>query len=307
MTIEITAAAGAGTTLQSHQTPVHIQSVSLIVRDLDRVSAFYRDIIGLEQISASGSEALLGCGGVPLLLLTHDPDAKPQPEAMPGLFHTAFVLPERRDLGVWLRHIRDRKVSLEGLSDHLVSEAAYLSDPEGNGIEVYTDRPRADWPRDAEGNIRMATLRMDVESVLALSEGRPGGSTPAGSTPAGSTFRMPPGTRIGHVHLCVPDLQDAGALLTGPFGFDKMCSYPQADFYASGGYHHHIAVNTWRTGVIPARLPGYAGLSRVTLAATDAGTHQAMSERWMAAGGLPTDGSLQLKAPSGIVFGLSNS
>jgi catechol 2,3-dioxygenase len=295
MTVLATAAGQPGITLQSHQTPVHIKSVSLVVRNLDRISAFYRDIIGLELMEASGGKAVLGCGGVSLLFLTHDPAAKPQPETMPGLFHTAFLLPERRDLGLWLRHAMARNVPLEGLSDHLVSEAAYLSDPEGNGIEIYTDKPKADWQRDAAGRIRMATMRMDVEGVLGLSEG----------TASADVYRMPAGTRIGHVHLCVPNLPDAAALLTGPFGFDRMCSYPQADFYASGGYHHHIAVNTWRAGVIPARLPGYAGLSRVTLAANDAGAHQAMRERWIAAGGLTVDGAMQLKAPSGIVFELT--
>ena len=294
MTLHAARTTDTDITLQSHQTPVHVQSVSLLVRDLDRVSAFYRDIIGLEVIRASASEIVLGCGGVPLLFLLHDPAAKPQPEAMPGLFHTAFVMPERKDLGLWLRHAIDSKVLLEGLSDHLVSEAAYLSDPEGNGIEIYTDRPKADWPRDAAGNIRMATLRMDVESVLALGEG----------AARKGVYRMPPGTRIGHVHLCVPDLQGAGLLLTGLFVFDKMCSYPQADFYASGGYHHHIAVNTWRTRAAGARPPGYAGLSRVTLAATSNHAHQAMKERWLADGGMDTEGALLLKAASGITFAL---
>jgi catechol 2,3-dioxygenase len=296
MTLVLAPTDNPGTVLQSHQTPVHIQSVSLVVRDLDRVAAFYRDIIGLEPMGTSSGKAMLGCGGVPLLLLTHDLAAKPQPQAMPGLFHTAFVLPAREDLGRWLRHAKARNAPLEGLSDHLVSEAAYLSDPEGNGIEIYVDKPRADWPRDPAGRIRMATMRMDVEGVLALAE----------EIDSAGVYRMPPDTRIGHVHLCVPDLGEAGALLMGAFGFDKMCSYPQADFYASGGYHHHIAVNTWRAGAIPQRLPGYAGLSGVTLAATSAEADQAMRARWLAAGGVPSADVLQLKAKSGIAFELGN-
>ncbi len=279
--------------LQSHLTPAHIQSVSLVVRDLDRVASFYRDCIGLDVIASSGGSAVLGKDAIALLFLTEDHAAKPQPEAMPGLFHTAFLLPTRKDLGLWLRHARATGVPLEGLSDHLVSEAAYLSDPEGNGIEIYTDRPRAEWQFDG-GKPRMATLRMDVDAVLAASAG----------AEYSDPFSMSSGTRIGHVHLCVPDLAQAGTLLTGALGFEKMCAYPQADFYASGGYHHHIAVNTWRKGTIARRDAGYAGLSRVTLAATTAVEHRAMSERWLALGGVPIGDAFQLQSASGILFEL---
>jgi catechol 2,3-dioxygenase len=187
-----TAAETAMPVLESHRSPVHIETVTLIVRDLGRVTQFYRDIIGLTVMRETGHQIDLGNDGVTLLTLIGDPHASLAPDGAPGLFHTAFLLPERRHLGQWLRKAMDNGWALEGMADHLVSEAFYLSDPEGNGIEVYRDRPRTEWTYDGD-KVRMANARLPVPELLAL----------AADDGPGKTYRMPRGARIGHVCICV--------------------------------------------------------------------------------------------------------
>jgi catechol 2,3-dioxygenase len=148
--------------LESHRSPVHVEAVALVVRDLDRVTRFYRDVIGLSVLSETGGSVTLGNDGVDLVTLHSDPQAPAPPEGAPGLFHTAFLLPERRHLAQWVRTAMANTWAIEGMADHLVSEAFYLSDPEGNGIEIYRDRPRAEWTFDTNGKVRMANERIDV-------------------------------------------------------------------------------------------------------------------------------------------------
>src|SRR6476659_4789489 len=170
--------------------------VRLTVADLDGARDFYRDAIGLAEIETLNGGVRMGTGDpsdLPVIELVGDPDAPPRPRGTSGLFHLAILVPSRPDLSRALRRVFEAGWHLSGASDHLVSEALYLSDPEGNGIELYRDRPREEWPREGD-EVAMATLPLDLESLLA----EPGGDADA---PA-----MPEGTVLGHVHLQVSDL-----------------------------------------------------------------------------------------------------
>ena len=150
--------------------PLEIGRVALTVNDLATVQAFYEEAIGLERLSGSGEVVQLGAGDRVLLELREDHSARRSSRREAGLFHTAFLLPSRAALGRWLRHTVETRIPLQGASDHLVSEAVYLADPEGNGIEVYHDRPREEWPRE-NGAIRMATDPMDTDGVAKAADG----------------------------------------------------------------------------------------------------------------------------------------
>jgi catechol 2,3-dioxygenase len=242
--------------LEALDAPAHIASVTLTVRDLPRVAAFYRDVLGLDAAIDADSATLAAADGTVLLRLVADPDARPPAAGAAGLFHTAFLLPSRVDLARWVVHAQSRETQVEGASDHRVSEAIYLSDPEGNGIEVYVDRPRALWPRDGAG-VAMATDPLDGPSLMA--ELRAVTEAPA--------WRFPAEGRIGHVHLKVGDLAAAEAFYTTELGMEVMARYPGAAFLSWGGYHHHVAVNVWRSRGGPAAAPGReAGLLEVQIA-----------------------------------------
>jgi catechol 2,3-dioxygenase len=245
------------TELESHKGWFHIEAVTLTVRDLDRIARFYCDVVGLTVIAEMRNRIDLGNDGVVLLTLLGDANAEPAQAGSPGLFHTAFVLPSRADLGQWLASAMANQWEIEGASDHLVSEAIYLSDPEGNGIEIYCDRARSAW-RNADGNLRMANSALDGQDLLNLAPQSPG-----------KTFAMPSGGRIGHVHLCVNDLKDASRTMEDQFGLTEMHRYPDAYFFGANGYHHHIATNTWRTTGRQERRAGQLGLAEVTIAMAD--------------------------------------
>jgi catechol 2,3-dioxygenase len=275
--------------LESHRSPVHVESVALTVRDLDRVARFYRDVIGLTVLGEAGQRVDLGNDGITLLSLTGDRHASLAPDGAPGLFHTAFLLPDRRNLAQWVRKAMDNAWALEGMADHLVSEAFYLSDPEGNGIEIYRDRPRAEWTFDGD-KVRMANARIPLAELLAL----------AADDAPGKTYQMPRGARIGHVHLCVNALEEAAAVIDSQWGMPTMCNYPGATFFGSGGYHHHIATNVWRTNGGQQRESGQTGLAGVTLAA-DASSRDHLAKAWLAAGGSATG----LTTLDGLTFNLA--
>lgn len=226
-----------------------IGRVALVVNDLERIAGFYRDAIGLEPLASDGTVALLGVGDVPLLELRSDKSARRAGPREAGLFHTAFLLPDRADLGRWLKHAARSRLQLQGASDHEVSEALYLSDPEGNGIEIYADRPRDEWEwRD--GTVRMGTYALDLDALAAA-----GGADWAG---------MPQGSTVGHVHLQVGAIPEAEAFMSG-LGADITHRYPGGTFFSWGGYHHHIATNTWNSrGAGPRDFP-VTGLAEVEI------------------------------------------
>ncbi|SIQ94901.1 VOC family protein [Bosea sp. TND4EK4] len=260
--------------LEAHQAPYHIGAVTLRVRDLAGLTAFYRDAIGLSVLRSDPQAAELGVGSTVLVRLL--PGAG-RPTAATGLFHLAILLPSRQALANWLQHAAGTGIRLEGASDHLVSEALYLSDPEGNGIEIYRDRRRAEWPRRPDGGIAMATEGLDLDKLLREAQ-------------SGPYAGMPAGTAMGHIHLRVGDTAAAEAFYHGLIGFDVMVHYPGASFLASGGYHHHIAGNIWGSRGAGARGPGEAGLDSFQIVARDAADFEAMKERIVAAGGSVADG-----------------
>lgn len=234
---------------------LRIGRVALTVRDLDRVSRFYQDIVGLALIGSDAQGHRLGAGGTVLLDLRHDPQARLADRHQAGLFHTAFLLPDRADLADWLVHAAGRGVALDGASDHLVSEALYLADPEGNGIEIYRDRPSEDWTILPDGSVAMATLPLDLNELAKSRRGQPFAG-------------MPPGTILGHVHLQVGALDAAEAFWSGRIGLDLTTRYPGANFFGADGYHHHIGTNIWNSRGAGSRPQGTTGLAEIELLAT---------------------------------------
>lgn len=218
----------------------HIGHVHLQVSDLENALVFYRDLIGLLPISHQPEliyhgRALSSTGTPPIhLILTEHPQARPRPSHTTGLYHLAIRLPHRRALARLFQRITVLNYPLQGFADHKVSEAIYLADPEGNGLEFYTDRPREHWPK--QGNqVSMTTDPLDVDSLLAELAGD--------ST---SWTGIDPDTDLGHIHLQVSDLSQAEAFYHDLIGLEvTQRSYPGALFFSAGGYHHHIGTNTW--------------------------------------------------------------
>jgi catechol 2,3-dioxygenase len=220
----------------------HVGAAKLQVASLDRSLRYYRDFLGFAQIEQSAGFASLGAhDGERVLLELHEkPGAAPVPRrGRLGLFHFAILLPDRPALGRFAGHLA-RMGAPAGSSDHLVSEAIYLQDPDGLGIEVYADRPRSAWQRLPGGEVAMATEPLDVASLLRA----------AGDAP---WTGMPQGTVIGHLHLHVGDLGEAERFYHETLGLEVMVrGYPGALFLAAGGYHHHLGVNTWAAQAQPA-------------------------------------------------------
>lgn len=231
--------------------PLQVGRVALTVKDLAKVGDFYERSIGLHPISADGETRVLGIDNRPLLELRQDKAAIHRPHEA-GLFHTAFLLPGRRDLGDWLRMIADRRIGIDGASDHLVSEAVYLHDPEGNGIEIYTDRPRSNWQWRG-GSIEMDTVALNLQDLL--DQGRDGWQA------------MPAGTVVGHVHLQVGNVAQADDFYMNRLGLDRTAHGASASFFSSGGYHHHLAGNIWNSRGAGRRSRNATGLAEIVLEA----------------------------------------
>ncbi|WP_116133532.1 VOC family protein [Tropicimonas sp. IMCC34043] len=258
--------------MATNTAPLEIGRVTLTVNDLDKVGGFYERALGLARLQADGEQAVYGAGGRPLLELRADKGARRPSRREAGLFHTAFLLPSRADLGAWLHHAAAEGIQLQGASDHLVSEALYLADPEGNGIEIYIDRPRDVW-NWKDGTVLMATDPIDLQAVA--------------DTATAPWRGAPEGTVVGHVHLQVGDLAAAEAFYTGTLGFPVTCHYPGATFFGSGGYHHHLAGNVWNSRGADARPRPSTGLDAVeilgtpdALAALGRGDGDALTDPW---------------------------
>lgn len=227
---------------------LNISRVALRVNDLDKVTAFYKTTVGLSVLQKDDDLAVLGAGGSPLLELHHDSEATYQPSA-PGLYHTAFLLPDRSDLGAWLDQAIKYQVPLDGASNHRVSEAVYLTDPEGNGIEIYADRPNDEWQRK-DGDVDIQSRRLDVDELLARATHWNG---------------MPQGTKIGHVHLQVSSVGSADKVFVDGLGLDIAKKMPGMGFYSVGGYHHHFGANTYHSRGMDRPKGKATGLMRVDL------------------------------------------
>jgi catechol 2,3-dioxygenase len=231
----------------------HMGLVELSVSDLDRSLAYWQDAIGLRILSRENGTAELGAD-TPLLRFVEEPGAQPA-TGFTGLFHVALLVPDRPSLGRFLAHTVREQIPLTGLSDHRVSEAIYLRDPDHHGIEVYADRPREQW----EGQVAtvMTTLPVDAASLLAE----------AGDDEFDG---LPDGTQVGHVHLCVRDVDEAVGFYRDTLGMGLTAQAgQQAAFLSAGGYHHHLGANTWETLGAPPAPPGTARLLRFTVVLPD--------------------------------------
>ncbi len=239
----------------------HIGYVHLRVRDLERTLSFYLDVLGLKLVSGGMSTATLSANGrgPGLLVLTEKKDAPARPPRSPGLYHTAFRVPSRRALALAIAHLRDSGWPLDGFADHDVSEAVYLSDPEGNGIEVYADRPRATWPL-RDGHVEMVTVPLDLDDLMRELADFPG-----------AWEGIDPATDVGHVHLRVGDLERTEAFYAHLLGFDvTQRTLPRALFMSAGGYHHHIGGNTWHSEGGPRPPADAHGLISYSVVVPDA-------------------------------------
>lgn len=263
------AAAPASTPLARLDDATTMGAVTLYVGDLDAQTAFYRDVVTLQVQDASGDSVTLGRAGRPLVILRHDPALRHAPAGAAGLFHTAILFETQAALAAALYSVARRAPqTFTGSADHLVSQAFYLTDPEGNGIELYWDRARTEWSW-THGQVEMDTLYLDPNAFLAehLSEAAADGAT-AGDAAA-----------IGHVHLSVGDVATARAFYVDALGFETTASMPgSALFVSAGGYHHHMAMNVWNSRGAGPRMPAL-GLGRVELALPDADGLGALTER----------------------------
>lgn len=227
--------------------PVHLR-----VADLNNLVNYYTTL-GLHLQRRADKQAILGAGGRELLVLNEEADGQ-RVRGTSGLYHFAILLPSRPDLGRALRHFGQSAIRVGGASDHAVSEALYLTDPEGNGIEVYRDRPRSEW-QYPNGQLLINTMPLDVEGVLA-----------AGDEDRSEWDGFPAGTVIGHIHLHVDAIDRAEGFYRDALGFDLITRYgPSATFLAAGGYHHHIGANTWAGVGVPPAPENAWGLSHFTI------------------------------------------
>ncbi|HVI18847.1 MAG TPA: VOC family protein, partial [Gaiellales bacterium] len=229
--------------------------------------AFYRGAVGLELLDQGGPRAVLGAGDRELLVLVEQPGARPAPGAT-GLYHFALLVPERPDLARWLAHAARDRVTLVGLSDHYVSEALYLRDPDHHGIEIYWDRPREIW--QGQVGVRMTTEPLDVQSLL-------GELDDPGSEPFEG---LPGGTSMGHVHLQVAEIDSTVGFYRDLLGFGLMAQLgDSAAFLAAGGYHHHLGANTWESSGAEPPPAGTAALRHATIVLPDDAARRRVLER----------------------------
>lgn len=231
-------------------------AVTLLVGDLDAMTAYYRDVVTLQVLSADGDTVALGRAGRPIVVLRHEPALRHAGPGSAGLFHTAILFETQAALAAALASVaRHAPGTFTGSADHLVSQAFYFTDPEGNGIELYWDRARTEWSW-THGQVEMATLFLDPRTFLAehLTEEAATGATAQDAA------------SVGHVHLSVGDVATARAFYVDALGFDATAELGnQALFVSAGGYHHHMAMNVWNSRGAGPRMPAL-GLGRVDLA-----------------------------------------
>jgi catechol 2,3-dioxygenase len=277
----------------------HPGAVRLTVGDLQGQASFYEETIGLTRLGEGDGLVRLGAGadGMALVELRDDAQASPRPPRTSGLFHLAILLPDRTELGRALQRIAGAGWGLTGAADHLVSEALYLDDPEGNGIEIYRDRPREEW-QYVDGELQMATLPLDLPAIAA--------EAPVEEHPG----PMPGDTAMGHVHLNVSEIPASRAFYEGALGFDvSVDSYLGALFVSAGGYHHHIGLNIWNGEGAPPPPPGSRGLERFHLVVPDRAEIDAVAGRLREAGyeAEERDGELLTVDPSGNRIALTTA
>jgi catechol 2,3-dioxygenase len=249
--------------------PVSVAAVGIKARDVNALADYYKDAVGLDEVSRRPGVIVLGAGGLPLLEIEEFRAARPDDPRAAGLYHTAFLLPSRLDLAKWTRRAIDRRIEVTGASDHFVSEAIYLTDPEGNGIEIYADRPRDAWSYEG-GGLKIGTVRLDVDNLLG--ELRPGDAPWVGA---------PEGSMVGHVHLRVGNAGEAERWWNDELGFDTIMSLGgSAVFLSTGGYHHHVGANSWQSAGAKDRDPDRSGLSFVEFRSKTAAKESVHEDPW---------------------------
>jgi catechol 2,3-dioxygenase len=272
-----------------------VGAVHLTVADLARLLDYYESVVGLSVHERTGATAMLGVGGEDLLVLVEHPGARPA-RGRCGLYHFALLLPGRDDLARWLAHAARDRVPLAGMSDHYVSEAIYLTDPDEHGIEIYWDRPRELW----EGKVaeRMTTLPLDTSSLLGELR-----------DPAAEPFeRLASGTVMGHVHLCVAAIPQTIDFYRDVLGFGLMANIAgQAAFLSAGGYHHHLGANTWESAGTGQPPPGATGLRYATIVLPNEAERDVVAERVADSGQEPGhhDEGVLVHDPSGNLIVLA--
>ena len=226
---------------------IHLAEVALNVKDLESQTAFYHQLLGLEILNQSGKEVLLGAGGKPLVRLIKTDDIS-NPKQSYGLYHMALLLPTREDLANVFKHLLDLKIPLVGGADHGYSEAIYLEDLEGNGIELYRDKPVTVWDIREDGRIIGVTEELSAQDIYQLGKEI-------------EPFAIASGTRMGHVHLSVKNSLESSSFYQESLGLEDKFTIPHASWIASGTYHHHLAVNEWGGKNLVRRKNGMVGLA----------------------------------------------
>ncbi|HEL1991441.1 TPA: VOC family protein [Streptococcus suis] len=244
--------------------------VALNVRNLELQSLFYQQVLGLQVLTENSKQIDLGVGQTTLIRLIQT-EQKGEVSHSYGLYHLAIVLPSREDLGTIFRHFIDNKIPLQGASDHGYSEAIYLADTEGNGIEIYRDLPQDSWDVRPDGRIVGITEPMDAETIYALGK------------KADAAYQMPAGSRMGHVHLSVRESAASSRFYQEVLAVEDKFSVPSAAWLASGDYHHHLAVNEWGGKHLQTRTEGMPGLAYYTVIYSSPADFEATLERASAA------------------------
>ncbi|HEX4188000.1 MAG TPA: VOC family protein [Solirubrobacteraceae bacterium] len=271
---------------------LNLASVRLAVSDLPRSVAFYERVLGLPVLASDEQTAQLGPGERPALALEQIDAPTPLSPASTGLFHVAWLHPSRAALAVSVRRVVGQRWPFDGASDHGVSEALYLTDPDGLGIELYADRPRAEWQRPPDGRgVRMVTLPLDLDDLLA-------------QDPGGATASIDAGTTVGHVHLKVSDVPRATAFYRDALGFEEQATMPSAAFLSAGGYHHHVGLNSWQSAGAAAPPETAPGLREIEVELGDGAAVEQLEQRLResAGGGAVEDagnGGLSVRDPDG--------
>jgi catechol 2,3-dioxygenase len=272
---------------------LRIDSVELAVSDLSRSAEFYERVLGLPLIERNEHTASLGADPEhPALVLSQLASPTAAPPRSTGLYHVAWLHPTRAALADTVRRIASARWRFDGASDHGVSEALYLSDPDGLGIEIYVDRPRELWQRPASGlGVEMVTLPLDVDDLLAQATGEPSAA-------------VAPGTHVGHVHLKVADVPRANAFYRDALGFEEQAQIPSAAFVSAGGYHHHLGLNSWESRSGAPAPDSAPGLRRVEFGLGGADAVDALESNLSDAGEQANatreqDGSLSVRDPDG--------
>ncbi|MGQ7392379.1 VOC family protein [Streptococcus suis] len=244
--------------------------VALNVRNLELQSLFYQQVLGLQILTESQNQIDLGVGQTTLVRLIQT-EQEGEVSQSYGLYHLAIVLPSREDLGTIFRHFIDNKIPLQGASDHGYSEAIYLADTEGNGIEIYRDLPQDSWDVRPDGRIVGITEPMDAETIYALGK------------KADAAYQMPAGSRMGHVHLSVRESAASSRFYQEVLAVENKFSVPSAAWLASGDYHHHLAVNEWGGKNLKTRQEGMPGLAYYTVIYSNPEAFEATLNRAIAA------------------------